>query len=94
MGQGKGGAVIHSGIQGSKCKYPVGGNWAYDINSSQGAHVKAHRFSELHIKGIWHLLITPIWGKTVENQDRKLKYGTHGQNLPSQHTSRQETQTV
>ena len=37
MRQGKGGATVHSGIPGSKRKYYVGYNWAYNINSSEGA---------------------------------------------------------
>ena len=49
MRQGKGGAIIHSGTQGSKRKYFVGNNWAYNINSSEGAHDETHRFSELYI---------------------------------------------
>ena len=38
MRQGTGGAVIHSGIQGSERKYSVGINWAYNMNSAQGAY--------------------------------------------------------
>jgi hypothetical protein len=75
MRQGKGGAVIHSGIQGSNRKYFVGNNWAYNINSSEGAHDETHRFSELCIQGIWHLIIKPIRGKTVApEQEVKVWY--------------------
>ena len=75
MRQGKGGAVIHSGIRGAKRKYFVGRNWAYNINSSEGAQDETHRFAEICIKGIWHLLIKPIRGKLVlPGQEIKVWY--------------------
>ena len=75
MRQGKGGSVIHFGIQGSKRKYFVGENWANNINSSEGAQDETHRFAEIRIKGIWHLLIKPIRGKLVQpGQEIKVWY--------------------
>ena len=71
----KGGAVIHSGIRGSQQKYFVGRNWAYNINSSNGAQDETHRFAELCMKGAWHLLIKPIQGKSVApGQEIKVWY--------------------
>ena len=75
MRQGKGGAVIHSGIKGAKRKYFVGKNWAYNINSSEGPQDETHRFAEIRIKGIWHLLIKPIREKLVPpGQEIKVWY--------------------
>ena len=65
MRQGKGGAIIHSGIPDSGRKYYVGNNWAYNINSSIGAWDETHRFAETRINGKWWLIIKPIRERTT-----------------------------
>ena len=65
MHQGKGGSTIHSRIKGLRRKYFVGNNWTYNINSSEGAQNETYKFSELCIKGVWHLLSKPMRGQTV-----------------------------
>ena len=75
MRQGKGGAIVHSGIPNSRRKYYVGNNWAYNINSSFGAWDETHRFSETRINGTWWLIIKPIRGKaTMPGQEIKVWY--------------------
>ena len=75
MRQGKGGAIVHSGIPGSKRKYCVGNNWAYNINFSDRSWDETHRFLEMPINGIWWLIIKPLRGRiTMPGQEIKVWY--------------------
>jgi hypothetical protein len=75
MRQGRGEATVHSGIPGSKRKYYVGNNWAYNINSSVGSWDETHKFSEIAINGTWWLIIKPIRERiTMPGQEIKVWY--------------------